>query len=114
MNDRSTLEWLSDARDHALEADNLAAGFTREVLDEDRRTLFAVCFCLAVVGEALNQVPKDVRAIAPEIAWAPIIGLRNRLVHSYWLSDTATILQIAQADARVLASSIDRLMKKLS
>jgi uncharacterized protein with HEPN domain len=113
MNDRSTLEWLREAREFALDAQNLAGGLSREAFDNDRRTLFAVCFCLVMVGEALNQVPKDVQALAPELAWIPVIGLRNRLVHSYWLTDTEIILRIAQADASVLASSLDRLIEKI-
>jgi uncharacterized protein with HEPN domain len=104
MSDRSALEWLSEARYHALEVQKLGS---------DRRIQFAVCFCLIVVGEALNRVPKDVRALAPDIHWITVIGLRNRLVHSYWLIDTQIILRIAQADASALASSIDRLIEKI-
>lgn len=113
MNDRSALEWLSEARDHALEAQKFTGGLSQESFDRDRRGRFAVCFCFVVVGEALNQVPRDVRALAPEIPWVPINGLRNRLVHSYWLIDTQIILRIAQADASTLASAIDRLIEKI-
>jgi uncharacterized protein with HEPN domain len=113
MNDRSALEWLSEARDHALEAHKFTSGLSQASFDSDRRVLFAVCFCLVVVGEALSQVPKDVQALAPDIPWTPINGLRNRLVHSYWLIDTQIILRIAQADISALVSSIDRLIEKI-
>lgn len=113
MSDRSPLEWLSDARDHALEARKFAIGLNQEPFDGDGRSRFAVCFCLIVVGEALNQVPRDVQALAPEIPWAAINGLRNRLVHGYWRIEMQIILRIAQADVLALASSIDRLIEKL-
>lgn len=113
MNDRSALAWLSEARDHALEAQKFTSGLNQESFDGDRRGRFAVCFCFVVVGEALNQVPKDVQALAPEIPWVPINGLRNRLVHGYWLIDTQIILRIAQADVSALVSSIDRLIEKI-
>ncbi|MBI2716746.1 MAG: DUF86 domain-containing protein [Rhizobiales bacterium] len=113
MNDRSALEWLSEARDYALEVQKLASGLSQKTFDDDRRTQFALCFCLIVVGEALNRVPKDVQALAPDIHWVTVIGLRNRLVHSYWLIDTQIILRIAQADISALVSSIDRLVEKI-
>jgi uncharacterized protein with HEPN domain len=113
MNDRSALEWLSEAREYALEAQKLSAGIGQESFDDDRERQFAVCFCLVVVGEALNRLPKDVQALAPEVAWTAIIGMRNRLVNSYWLVDTGIILRIAQVQARALASSIAQLMMKL-
>ena len=70
-------------------------------------------FCLTAVGEALNQVPKDVQALAPEIPWMAINGLRNRLVHGFWLIDTEIILHIAQNDAAALVRSIERLIEKI-
>jgi uncharacterized protein with HEPN domain len=113
MSDRSALEWLSDARDYALEVHKLASDQTQEAFAVDLRTRLAVCFCLVVVGEALNQVPKDVQALAPEIPWAPITGLRNRLVHSYWLINNKILLRIAQADISALVALIGRLIEKL-
>jgi uncharacterized protein with HEPN domain len=113
MNDRSALEWLSEAREYAMEAQKLAAGLNQESFDNDRQKQLAVSFCLVVVGEALGQLPKDVQALAPEKPWVSIKGLRNRLVHSYWLINSAIVLRIAQGDLAALATSIDRLVEKL-
>jgi uncharacterized protein with HEPN domain len=112
MNDRSALEWLSEARDHALEARKFTSGLSQESFDDDGRSRFAVNFCLIVVGEALNRIPRDVQALAPEIPWAAINGLRNRLVHGYWRIDSQVRLRIAQADISALVLSIDRLIEK--
>jgi uncharacterized protein with HEPN domain len=113
MNDRPALAWLSDARSHALEAREIAKGFGPEKFDENRHVQLAVRYCLAVVGEALNKVPKDVQALAPEISWSAIYNLRNRLIHGFWLIDTQIILRIAQNDAEPLVASIDRLIEKI-
>ena len=113
MKDRSAFEWLSDARNHVLEARKLASGLSQEAFDDDNQCRFAVCFCLVVLGEALSRVPKDVQALAPEIPWVSINGLRNRLVHAYWLINNKILLRIAQADAHELATSIARLREKI-
>jgi len=113
MNDRAPIEWLSDAREYGLTAEKFAAGLSQGSFDADRRCQFSICFCLVVLGEALNRVPKDIQALAPEIAWTSIVALRNRLVHSYWLIDTEIILRIAQTDMSALVPSIDRLVEKI-
>ena len=113
MNDRSALEWLRDARNFAAEAREMALGFKPGSFDTSRRDQLAVRYCLAVVGEALNRVPKDIQALASEIPWVAIYNLRNRLVHGFWLIDTGIILRIAQNDTNPLVVSIDRLIEKI-
>ena len=113
MNDRSPLDWLNDARQYALEAREIVRDVDPDAFNKSRRDQLAVLFCLATVGEALNQIPKDIQALAPEIPWAAINGLRNRLVHGFFLIDNQIILDIAQNDTEILAASIDRLIEKI-
>jgi uncharacterized protein with HEPN domain len=113
MTDRPTLAWLRESRGYALEAHDIARGLDEAAFDHSRRDQFAVRYCLAVVGEALSQLPKDVQALAPEIPWRAIYNLRNRLVHGYWLIDTRIVLRIAQDHTERLMESIDRLIEKI-
>lgn len=113
MNDRSPFDWLSDTKNYALEARDIARNLDENALVESRRDHLAVQFCLAIVGEALNQVPEDIRVLAPEIAWGRVNGLRNRLVDSYFLVDIEIIRDIAQNRTGPLALAIDRLIEKI-
>jgi uncharacterized protein with HEPN domain len=113
MIDRSSVDWLNDTRNYALEARSIVGAFDQDTFDRSRRDQLAALFCLATVGEALNQIPKDIRALAPEIPWAAINGLRNRLVHGFFLIDNQIILDIARNDTETLAASIDRLIEKI-
>ncbi|MCX5919862.1 MAG: DUF86 domain-containing protein [Candidatus Melainabacteria bacterium] len=38
---------------------------------------------LEVLGEAANQLPKNIKEKAPEVPWSQVISLRNRLIHEY-------------------------------
>ncbi|MBM3527445.1 MAG: DUF86 domain-containing protein [Alphaproteobacteria bacterium] len=40
-------------------------------------------------------------------------GLRNRLVHGFWLIDLHMVLRIAQGDTAALASAIERLIETI-
>jgi uncharacterized protein with HEPN domain len=69
MNGRTSLEWLDAARSFARNAHDLAQGATPRAFAEDQRIQYAVCYCLAIVGETLNKVSEDVQALAPDVPW---------------------------------------------
>jgi uncharacterized protein with HEPN domain len=69
--------------DHAREAVALAQGKTRSDLDVDRMLNLALVRLLEIIGEAANRIPRDEQAQHPQIPWAQVVSLRNRLVHGY-------------------------------
>lgn len=68
---------------------------------------------LQVIGEAARALPEDVRALAPEIPWSKIIGMRNILVHGYFDIDTEIVWQAATRDVPALKPGMERLLKRL-
>lgn len=68
---------------------------------------------LQIIGEAARSVPEEVRALAPDIPWPKIIGMRNVLVHGYFEIDTDVVWDAAQHDVPVLKPAIQRLLQML-
>ena len=60
-----------------------AAGASREAFFADGKTRSAVVFELLVIGEAVKRLSPEFRAAHPEVDWAPMAGMRNRLIHAY-------------------------------
>jgi len=83
MSKRSSDIRLRHMLDHAREAIVLAEDKTREDLDLDRLLELALVRLLEIVGEAASRVPQEECVKYPEIPWAQIVGLRNRLIHGY-------------------------------
>ena len=44
---------------------------------------WAVVAQLLIIGEAVTRLSNEFRSSHPEIAWAKIAGMRNRLIHGY-------------------------------
>lgn len=72
----------------------------------DSRTVDAVVRNLEIIGEASRGIPDDKKLLKPEIDWAPIRGMRNRIVHEYFGLSLSVIWTIVQTDLPVLAQQL--------
>ncbi len=81
----------------------------------ERDELLQVWFLrhLQIIGEAARSLSGDVRALAPEIPWSEIIGMRNILVHGYFDIDTDIVWDAATRDVPVIKPAVERLLKTL-
>ncbi len=68
---------------------------------------------LQIIGEAVRALPEDVQAMAPDIPWSKIIGMRNILVHGYFDIDTDIVWEAATRDIPSLKPAVERLLKRL-
>jgi uncharacterized protein with HEPN domain len=55
-----------------------------EELGRNRVVLLAFVRLLEVIGEAASKVSEQGQEAFPEIDWANIVGMRNRLIHAYF------------------------------
>jgi len=70
--------------DAAAKAIELSAGHSRAAFDADETLQLACVLLLQRIGEAARRTSAAYRDRHPEVAWAPIIGMRHRLVHDYF------------------------------
>ncbi len=78
-------DWRVRVDDIVEAAERAAAyvrGLTFEQFAADSRTVDAVSDAIVIIGEAANAVPEDVTRAVPEIPWADMRGMRNRVAHA--------------------------------
>jgi uncharacterized protein with HEPN domain len=105
-----TLVSLRHMRDHGREAIALTTGKRRQDLETDRLLNLALVRLLEVIGEAANRVPPEDRALYPQIPWAPIVGLRHRLIHAYDQVDMDIIWEILKRHLPPLIDYLDQVV----
>lgn len=81
----------------------------------ERDELLQVWFLrhLQIIGEAGRTLPGGVQALAPEIPWSEIVGMRNILVHGYFDIDTDIVWDAATRDVPAIKPAVERLLEIL-
>jgi len=69
---------------------------------------------LQIIGEAARVIPEEIRALAPEIPWHQLAGMRNILVHGYFEIDTDLVWDAVARDVPALRPAIARLLATLN
>jgi len=70
----------------------------------------ALCFHLAVIGEAVKHLDDDTIRATPEVPWRRIMGLRDVIVHEYFRIELARSRDIVERDVPPLRIAIERLL----
>lgn len=72
----------------------------------DRKTVDAVNRNLAIIGEAANRIPEEIKTKYPKIDWYGIIGLRNILIHDYFRVDLEIIWDVIENKLSLLEKQV--------
>ena len=95
----------------AEEAAALSQGKTRVDMDADRVLSLALTRLLEIIGEAAARLSPEIRHRHPEVPWADIIGLRNRLIHDYRDVDLNILWRIIEHDLPSLIVELTNILR---
>jgi len=78
----------------------------------DPKTVAAVAHAVGQVGEAARRVSTATRAVEPDVAWAAIAGMRNRIYHEYGSLDVAILRETVSRDLPELLKRLDAMLRR--
>lgn len=93
--------------DAAKEALSFAQGRTREGFCKDRMLLLSLIKDIEIIGEAASKVTGEFRSNHPEVPWAFIVAMRNRLIHGYFDIDTDRVWDTVNIDLPTLLRQLE-------
>ena len=105
--DRIRLMHMLDA---AREALSFSLGRSRLDLDHDRMLLHSLVRSIEIIGEAAVNVSSECKELSPEIPWAALAGMRNRLVHAYFDIDPNIVWDTTALDLPPLIAGLTKLV----
>jgi uncharacterized protein with HEPN domain len=87
-------------------------GLTREEFGQHGMAYDATVRNIELLGEAARHIPDEVRALAPQIAWREIVGIRNILVHGYFGIDDDILWDIVRNKTAALNACLQALARE--
>lgn len=87
--------YLDDIRESGERIARYVEGMDFDSFAGDTKTVDAVIRNLEVIGEAVKNLPDDIRARHPTIEWRRIAGLRDMLIHAYFGVDLEIVWDVA-------------------
>lgn len=88
-------------------------GKTFEDLCQNEILFYAVVKNIEIVGEAANNLTKEMQVQHPEVQWKDVISMRHVLVHDYYSIDARTAWQTAQENLPQLKEQIENILLSL-
>lgn len=104
--------------EHILDSINAiqeyTSGKTRETFLASLMEQDAVIRRFEIIGEAVKNMPESFKNAHPDIPWNKAAGMRNVLIHEYFVIDFEAVWDTAQDDLPKLKKQIESIIKELS
>jgi uncharacterized protein with HEPN domain len=97
---------LRDIVHYAAKAEEFVAGLEFEQFAADEEKSLAVLHALQIIGEAASHLPTSIKQHYPEVPWADIAGMRNLIVHGYFIMDLEIVWKTVRQDLPPLRRTI--------
>ncbi len=84
-------DFIEDIVNAMSKALKFVEGMSYEEFAKDDKTVFAVVRAIEIIGEAVKNIPEDIRREYPEIPWKGMAGMRDKVIHGYFGVDIKVV-----------------------
>jgi uncharacterized protein with HEPN domain len=77
----------------------------------DNKTVDAVVRNLEIIGEAVKNLPEEIRDLRPEIEWKKVARFRDVVVHHYFKIDYERVWSIAQTKIEEIETAANHMLE---
>lgn len=102
---------LLDIRHAAQRIIEFGEGMSAADFGADPKTLSAVLYQIAILGEAVKRLSDDLRAAHPEISWKDAAGMRDHVTHGYDKVDLDIVADTVTRAVPALLKQIESLIE---
>ncbi|MFB3894712.1 MAG: DUF86 domain-containing protein [bacterium] len=110
---RDLLVYIEDIIDCINRIKEYTHALTIEAFLDNQQVQDAVIRRLEIIGEAVKNVPEEVRIKYPDIPWKEISGLRDILIHEYSGVNIERTWKVVQEDIPDLEKKIQQVHNEL-
>ncbi len=102
--------YLADIVESCGRIRSYVAEMTYEEFILDNKTVDAVVRNLEIIGEAVKNLPDEVRDLRPEIEWKKVARFRDVIAHHYFKIDYDRVWNITQTKIQELETAAQQML----
>ncbi|HEY9700982.1 MAG TPA: DUF86 domain-containing protein [Allocoleopsis sp.] len=106
MRKREFDESFNDILEAINDLEEFTNGVSFEQFIQNKEKIFAVEKALEIIGEAVKNIPDEIRDKYPHITCKSIAGMRDKLVHEYWGIDIEVVWKVIKNYVPILKDAI--------
>ena len=103
---------------HILESIGDIESFTKEISKDvffkNKEKQNAVVRSLEVIGEAVKNIPDNLKEKYSSVPWREIAGTRDKMIHHYFGVDLNIVWDIVKKDIPKLKKQIEKIERELN
>lgn len=111
---RNSTVYLDDILESIAKIKEYTQAVSEEEFYRDTKIQDSIIRRLEIMGEAVKNIPEDVKRLNPRIPWREIAGMRDFLIHDYFGVNLERVWEVVEKDLRKLEDQISNLKKRLT
>jgi len=110
---REILDYIEDIISAMDKAMDFVKNMSYEEFTRDDKTVYAVVRAIEIIGEAVKNIPGNVRKNYPEIPWKDMAGMRNKVIHEYFGVKLNIVWRTVKEEIPPLKPLFEKILKEL-
>ena len=105
--------FISDILDAIEHIENFINGIDINTFYKDEKTNSAVVRKLEIIGEASKNIPDEISKKYPQIPWADMAKMRDKIIHSYFGVDLEIVWKTITQRLPSMKKDLEYVLKEL-
>ena len=110
---REIVDYIEDIISAMDKAMDFVKNMSYEEFTQDDKTVYAVVRAIEIIGEAVKNIPVNVRKNYPEIPWKDMAGMRNKVIHEYFGVKLNIVWRTVKEEISPLKPLFEKILKEL-
>ncbi len=106
-------DYVQDIVEAMNNAINFVDDMTYDKFIEDTKTIYAVVRSIEIIGEAVKNIPEEVKKNYPEIPWKRMAGMRDKLIHEYFGAKSERVWETVKRDIPKLKPLFEKMLTEI-